>query len=181
MSSVEFEAPKAIKAIKFGIFPPAEIRKYSVVEITIPETYDEDGLPIPGGLMDNRLGVLEPGQVCGTCGNTASECPGHFGHIELAEPVIHVSFADDIKLLLTVTCRSCGRLLIPEAEIEAYKKELEENAPYKPGLAERIAKEIYAKARKAKMCPHCGAKKLEIEFTRPHCSTRSWRTGARSG
>jgi DNA-directed RNA polymerase subunit A' len=168
MSSVEFEAPKAIKAIKFGIFPPAEIRKYSVVEITIPETYDEDGLPIPGGLMDNRLGVLEPGQVCGTCGNTASECPGHFGHIELAEPVIHVSFADDIKLLLTVTCRSCGRLLIPEAEIEAYKKELEENAPYKPGLAERIAKEIYAKARKAKICPHCGAKKLEIEFTRPH-------------
>ena len=168
MSSMIFEAPKAIRAIKFGVFPPTEIRKYSVVEITIPETYDEDGLPIPGGLMDNRLGVLEPGQVCGTCGNPAPECPGHFGHIELTEPVIHVSFADDIKLLLSVTCRSCGRLLIPDAEIEAYKKELAEKAPYRPDLEERIAKEIYAKARKAKICPHCGAKKLEIEFTRPH-------------
>ncbi|MDP7982283.1 MAG: DNA-directed RNA polymerase subunit A' [Conexivisphaerales archaeon] len=168
MSSMMFEAPKVVRAIKFGVFLPTEIRKYSVVEITIPETYDEDGLPIPGGLMDNRLGVLEPGQVCGTCGNPAPECPGHFGHIELAEPVVHASFADDIKQLLTVTCRSCGRLLIPEAEIEAYRKELEENAPYKPDLGEKIAKEIYAKARKAKICPHCGAKKLEVEFTRPH-------------
>jgi DNA-directed RNA polymerase subunit A' len=162
------DVPRIVKAIKFGTLSPSEIRKYSVVEIVVPETYDEDGLPIPGGLMDNRLGVLEPGQACGTCGNTAAECPGHFGHIELAEPVIHVSFADVIKMLLVVTCRSCSRLLIPEAEIEAYKEELRSAPPHKPGLRERIAKEIYAKAKKTKICPHCGAKKLEVEFTRPH-------------
>lgn len=162
------DVPKKIDFIKFGVLSPSEIRKYSVVEITVPETYDEDGLPIPGGLMDNRLGVLEPGQICGTCGNTSAECPGHFGHIELAEPVIHVSFADTIKQLLTATCRACGRLLIPEAEIEAYREELENPPSYKPNIRERTAKEIFAKARKAKICPHCGAKKLEIEFTRPH-------------
>jgi DNA-directed RNA polymerase subunit A' len=25
-----------------------------------------------------------------------AKCPGHFGHIELAEPVLHIAFVDDI-------------------------------------------------------------------------------------
>ena len=62
------------------------------------------------GLMDNRLGTLEPGQKCGTCGNTSAKCPGHFGHIELAEPVLHIAFVDDIHKLLLITCRSCNRI-----------------------------------------------------------------------
>ena len=51
------------------------------------KTYDEDGMAVQGGLMDGCLGTLEPGQKCLTCGNTSARCPGHFGHIELAEPV----------------------------------------------------------------------------------------------
>ena len=89
---------------------PVELRKYSVAEITAPETYDEDGMPVQGGLMDNRLGTLEPGQKCATCGNTSARCPGHFGHIELAEPVLHIAFVDDIHKLLFITCRSCNRI-----------------------------------------------------------------------
>ena len=53
---------KEIGAIGFSILSPSEVRKYSVTEITAPETYDEDGMPVQGGLMDNRLGTLEPGQ-----------------------------------------------------------------------------------------------------------------------
>ena len=59
------ESVKAIDGIKFSVLSPSEIRKYSVTEITAPETYDEDGLPVQGGLMDGRLGTLEPGQKCG--------------------------------------------------------------------------------------------------------------------
>jgi len=51
------QAIKAIDAIRFSIWSPTEIRKYSVAEITAPETYDEDGMPVQGGLMDGRLGV----------------------------------------------------------------------------------------------------------------------------
>ena len=34
---------KSIEGITFAVWSPQEIRKYSVVEITQPETYDEDG------------------------------------------------------------------------------------------------------------------------------------------
>ena len=57
---------KEIGGIRFSILSPSEVRKYSVTEITAPETYDEDGMPVQGGLMDNRLGTLEPGQKCAT-------------------------------------------------------------------------------------------------------------------
>ena len=113
------QALKTIGGIKFALFSPNEIRKYSVAEITQPETYDEDGMPVQGGLMDNRLGTLEPGQKCGTCGNTAGRCPGHFGHVELAEPVLHIAFVDEINRLLQTTCRTCGRILLTQPELDA--------------------------------------------------------------
>ena len=99
---------KVIDAIKFGLLPPDEIRKLSVVETGTSDTYDEDGAPIAGGLMDQRLGTLEPRQRCRTCGNIAINCPGHFGHIELAVPVVHVEFAKPIYKVLSATCRGCG-------------------------------------------------------------------------
>ena len=78
------ESAKILGGIKFSVCSPTEVRKFSVAENTAPEKYDEDGMQVQGGLMDNRLGTLEPGQKCGTCGNTSARCPGHFGHIELA-------------------------------------------------------------------------------------------------
>ena len=39
--------------------------------------------------MDNRLRHLNQAKKCATCGNTSARCPGHFGHIELAEPVLY--------------------------------------------------------------------------------------------
>ena len=104
------ETIKVIDGIRFSVWSPTEIRKYSVAEITAPETYDEDGMAVQGGLMDGRLGTLEPGQKCVTCGNTAARCPGHFGHIELAEPVLHIAFIDNIYKLLLTTDRKSTRL-----------------------------------------------------------------------
>ncbi|WP_415281866.1 hypothetical protein [Candidatus Nitrososphaera sp. FF02] len=56
------ESAKILGGIKFSVWSPTEVRKFSVAEVTAPETYDEDGMPVQGGLMDNRLGTLEPGQ-----------------------------------------------------------------------------------------------------------------------
>ncbi len=163
----ESVALNRVDSIKFATLSPSEIRKYAAVEITVPETYDEDGMPVQGGLMDNRLGVLEPGQKCGTCGNPASSCPGHFGYIELAEPVIHIAFADDVHKLMISTCRKCGRLLLPDEEIEEYRKQISDSGG-NPITSQRVVKEIIAKAKKTKICPHCGTRKLDIEFTKPH-------------
>lgn len=161
------EIQKNIGGIKFSVFSPQLIRAYSVVEITAPETYDRDGLPVPGGLMDPRLGTLEPGQKCATCGNTSAKCPGHFGHIELAEPIIHVAFVDDIYAILQSTCRVCHKLILSDEAINEYKKILEDRKYVTPEVYENISREIKSKAKKVRQCPHCGSVKYEIQLVKP--------------
>ena len=158
---------KEIGGIGFSILSPSEVRKYSVTEITAPETYDEDGMPVQGGLMDNRLGTLEPGQKCATCGNTALRCPGHFGHIELAEPVLHIAFAEEVNKLLHSFCRVCGRFKMLTEEVEAFKAKIEEESKFNPKVKDKIAKLLFTKTKKIMLCPHCGTEQYKIEFLKP--------------
>ena len=161
------EAIKNLGAIKFSVWSPVEIRKFSVAEITAPETYDEDGMPVQGGLMDNRLGTLEPGQKCITCGNTSAKCPGHFGHIELAEPVLHIAFVDDIHKLLLTTCRSCNRIKLENEELASYKEIRSAKASYAVITLDNIKDDIIEKSKKIKICPHCQAEQYDLIFTKP--------------
>lgn len=158
---------KSIDGIRFSVWSPTEIRKYSVAEITAPETYDEEGVPVHGGLMDGHLGSLEPGQKCLTCGNTAARCPGHFGHIELAEPVMHIAFIDNIHKLLQSTCRSCSRLKVPQETLDEFLQIRNKRAAYAIVSQKRIPEQIIEKARKSKECPHCGKAQYELIFTKP--------------
>ena len=65
-------------------------KAYSVAKIEHPEVMDEGThKPKMGGLMDPRMGTIDRNFKCQTCGEGMSECPGHFGHIELARPVFH--------------------------------------------------------------------------------------------
>ena len=161
------ESIKNLGAIKFSVWSPVEIRKFSVAEITAPETYDEDGMPVQGGLMDNRLGTLEPGQKCITCGNTSAKCPGHFGHIELAEPVLHIAFVDDIHKLLLTTCRSCNRIKLENEELASYKEIRNAKASYAVITLDNIKDDIIEKSKKIKICPHCQAEQYDLIFTKP--------------
>jgi len=159
---------KIIGAIKFGLLSPDTIRKLSVTAIVIPETYDEEGMPIRGGLMDRRLGTVEPGVRCETCGNSPGSCPGHFGHIELARPVVHPEFAKNIHTLLRATCRSCGRLLLPEDEIEKARAKIKQYEKHWTTLKHRYVESIAKKAMKSTSCPHCGAPQFKIKFEKPY-------------
>ena len=161
------ETVKSIDAIRFSVWSPAETRKYSVAEITAPETYDEDGLPVQGGLMDGRLGTLEPGQKCLTCGNMMARCPGHFGHVELAEPVLHIAFIDNIHKLLLCTCSKCHRLLVEQDDLDELSRVRNREAAYTIVSQKRIPEQILEKAKKARECPHCGKEKYELVFTKP--------------
>jgi len=63
----------------------------SVAKIENPELWEEGThKPKLNGLMDPRLGTIDRNFKCQTCGEGMSECPGHFGHIELARPVFHI-------------------------------------------------------------------------------------------
>src|SRR5580658_7232791 len=109
---------EAINFIQFGILSPDEIKKLSAAKLTVPDTYNEDGYPIDGGLLDQRLGVIDPGLKCKTCGGRAKTCPGHFGHLELIRPVIHPEFAKTIYLLLQSSCFQCHRLLLTDVQVK---------------------------------------------------------------
>jgi DNA-directed RNA polymerase II subunit RPB1 len=41
-----------------------------------------------------------------------AECPGHFGHIELARPVFHAGFMIKVKKILECVCFNCGKLKV---------------------------------------------------------------------
>ena len=164
---MSIETVKSIQGIKFSVWSPNEIRKYSVAEITAPETYDEDGMAVQGGLMDGRLGTLEPGQKCLTCGNTSARCPGHFGHIELAEPILHIAFIDSIHKLLLATCRSCSRIRISDEDLQKFLEIKSRKAAYTVISQKRIPDEILDKAKKAKECAHCGKLQYDLIFTKP--------------
>ena len=151
-------SPKRIGQIEFGLLSPKEIREMSVRKIIWADTYDDDGFPYPQGLMDLNLGVIDPGLRCKTCDQKASECPGHFGHIELAKPVIHVGYTRLIRKLLRVTCRSCGRVLLSPEEIE--KVVGTEDDQTGDLLSEKDVK-------KERVCPHCGEQQLKINFEKP--------------
>ncbi len=165
--SVEEVYEKIIDEIRFGVVSPQEIRKLSVVEIQTADTYDEDGAVISSGLMDSRLGVLEPGQRCKTCGNTATRCPGHFGHIELAVPIVHVEFTKKIHDLLQVFCKNCGRILLSKATTIKLRKRLARLKKLLGSVPDRYYNVILEHAKKNKECPYCGAKQHKIEFVKP--------------
>ena len=100
-----------ILGIQFSIFSPDEIERRSVVEITSNATY-EGNEPKIGGLFDPRMGVLDNGKQCRSCGQTNNNCPGHFGHYKLARPVYYIQFLPMILNVLHCVCVSCSRLLV---------------------------------------------------------------------
>ncbi|KAG8834185.1 DNA-directed RNA polymerase II subunit rpb1 [Serendipita sp. 400] len=105
------EAPlRQIKEVQFGILSPDEIKAYSVAKIEFPEVLDEQQRQKDGGLADPRMGTIDRNFKCATCGEGMAECPGHFGHIELARPVFHIGFLSKVKKILESICVNCGKL-----------------------------------------------------------------------
>jgi len=134
-----------INAVEFGILSPSLIKGLATVRIVTSDLYDPDGYPVDGGVMDPRLGVIDPGLRCRTCGGTMGECAGHFGYLELARPVIHVLHTKTINQLLKATCKYCGRILNKKAtSLESAAK----NVP--------------------KKCPYCGKEHGKITFAKPY-------------
>ena len=139
-----------IKSIEFGIFSPKVIKEMSAVKIEQPELYDADGFPIETGLCDPRLGVVDPGLRCRTCGGIIGQCLGHFGHLELTKPVANPLYGKKIYHILLSICRKCSRPLEDDDTLKKMKNPLAE---------------LYK--LKKKSCPHCGEKQKELSFSKP--------------
>ena len=146
------EDVKQIDTIEFSIYSNKDIKKYSVVSddpfgINLAESY-ENYEPKKGGLVDLRLGTCDIYLHCTTCGENSLDCPGHFGHTELAEPVFHFGFLNHLKNILQCICLSCSKLLIDKSN--NYIKKLINKKP------EIRYKEIKLLTKNVNNCFYCG-------------------------
>jgi len=141
---------KQVSALKFNLFSPEMIKKVAVAKIITPELYDIDGFPVDGGLMDLRLGAIDPGVRCRTCGKRVKECPGHPGSIELARPVFHIKYMPLVETCLRSFCLKCGKLLLND----------EKQKDLTPGMRAK-------KAKDAKKCPHCNEILEKVKLEKP--------------
>lgn len=159
---------KKVKSIQFGMLSPKIIKKMASAKVVTPELYDKEGYPVDGGLMDIRLGVIDPGLTCKTCGSKLKECPGHFGYIELARPIIHLKYVPVVLTLLKCTCKECGRILIPQNKIDKTVEELDK-IEAEEGLIGRRKRinEIVTSLKTINKCPHCKARQQKISIEKP--------------
>ncbi|UCC91982.1 MAG: DNA-directed RNA polymerase subunit A', partial [Candidatus Aenigmatarchaeota archaeon] len=134
-----------INSLEFGILSPNTVKSLATVRIVTSDLYDADGYPVDGGVMDPRMGVVDPGLRCRTCGGTIGDCPGHFGYVELARPVIHVLYTKQVYQLLKSTCSKCSRII--------HKN---------PKSLDQVSR------NPAKRCPHCGRQGSKISFVKPY-------------
>jgi len=141
---------KKIEEIRFSLLNPEQIKKLSAAKIVTPELYNIDGYPVDGGLMDLRLGAIDPGVRCRTCGGRLKECLGHPGSIDLARPVMHLKYIPLIELGLRCFCQECRKLMVTEKDLEKYSP------------SQRAKK-----AKNAKKCPHCGTVQEKIKLDKP--------------
>ncbi|KAL6413671.1 DNA-directed RNA polymerase II subunit rpb1 [Ilyonectria robusta] len=110
---------KTVEEIQFGLMSPEEIKNMSVCHILYPETMEENKVkPRDGGLNDPLLGSIDRQFRCKTCNQAMGECPGHFGHIELAKPVYHPGFIKKVKKILEIVCHNCSKVLADKSDVE---------------------------------------------------------------
>lgn len=100
-----------IDSIGFGIYTAQELLAISVCKV---DSTKHSG---PGSVYDPRMGTTDQSKTCETCNETAITCPGHFGHIELNEPIIHPLFFPRVESFLRCFCVSCHRLLISKDQL----------------------------------------------------------------
>ncbi|KAJ3309606.1 DNA-directed RNA polymerase II subunit rpb1, partial [Blyttiomyces sp. JEL0837] len=95
----------------------------SVANIEFPETRENDRIK-PGGLLDSRMGTSDRYFKCEACSEDFYNCPGHFGHIELAKSVYHPSFIKKVKKVLECICIQCGQLRVNETNTRFKRAQL---------------------------------------------------------
>eukprot|EP00834_Sanchytrium_tribonematis_P003158 NODE_114_length_18474_cov_1.567510.p2 type:complete len:1022 gc:universal NODE_114_length_18474_cov_1.567510:587-3652(+) len=140
--------------VQFGVFSATETQKTSVQEITHPQTMDNNQYQVKG-LLDPYLGTIDKTAQCMTCQSTMTNCVGHFGHINLHQPVYHVGFLTHVKKVLECVCYYCSKLKCKEIlgvtdKIQSLPKTLKSN--------KHRFKKCHELLKSKTMCEHCERK-----------------------
>lgn len=105
---------RKVASIQFGILSEEEILGMSVCHVTNPRITQ----PPTDTVYDERMGPAQCRTICSTCNEDIRICPGHFGHIKLAVPIIHPMFTKFLVKILNCICIKCSKLKMSREEID---------------------------------------------------------------
>ncbi len=132
-----------VQHVEFGIMSPDIIRKMSVCNVYQPMMY-EKGLPRLNSVLDLRMGSTDRRFRCSTCKHSVGVCNGHFGHIELNQPMYSPVYLDIVLKTVRCVCFWCSRNL---STVERGGNGL---------LTSKRLSAISMRNRSVTKCPHCG-------------------------
>lgn len=132
--------------LAFYIMSSDEILLDSNVHVSNKEIMKADK-PAPEGLYDPHMGTTEFSWNCHTCGNNKTNCPGHFGSLDLKYPVKSPMFREELLKWLKVICYHCSELVtFNKSNLPATKK----------------LSELVKNVKGVDKCPNCGAEHLQV-------------------
>ena len=105
---------RQIKSLQFGPIGAEEIKDISVCKITKSNITN----PFFETVYDERMGPSDIKGICSTCLEKIRICPGHFGYMELAVPVINPQFTKTVVDILNCICLTCSKLRMSKEELE---------------------------------------------------------------
>ena len=155
-------------SVQFGVFSSTETQQASVQEITLPQTMDNQDYQVKG-LLDPFLGTIDKTSQCMTCQSTMTNCIGHFGHINLHQPVYHVGFITHVKKVLECVCYYCSRLKLKEVigvtnNIKSIPSKIKSN--------KHRFKKIHEVLKSKTLCEHCDRK--QPVYRRDGLNLQTW-------
>eukprot|EP00798_Chlamydomonas_sp_ICE-L_P025177 gene25177-10812_t len=98
---------QGVTSIRFSFYSDEEVRKLSVKRIITPVVFDNLKNALADGLYDSAMGPIDIRGSCSTCGLNHTNCPGHFGHIDLPLPVYNPLIFGVLYRLLRCCCQHC--------------------------------------------------------------------------
>ncbi|OQV22502.1 DNA-directed RNA polymerase III subunit RPC1 [Hypsibius exemplaris] len=151
------QPPAHLTQITFGPQSKAEILSQSAVEVFVNKLFENEPPyePTANGFMDPQMGVNLKNRKCSSCGKPNSDCPGHFGHLQLFYPVFHMGYMKSVFQIMQCVCQNCSRVVLSGPERFSYLARVAK--PMTLTVKKDLKKLILELCKKQKVCPYCKA------------------------
>lgn len=105
--------------IQYGLMTKEDMDSLSVMNITLADiqNFQNNKKSIDDKFENIELGINNHLEICPTCNQRSTECPGHFATIELPFYIVNPIFYNEVISVLNSICLSCSRLLLGNKKI----------------------------------------------------------------
>lgn len=143
-----------IDKIEFTLFGNDDIYENSVLDKNSTGLIAAEYNTEKGRLLDSRMGVTSNELNCGSCGLNTTYCPGHFGHLVLAEKMFNIPFFDIVVMILRCVCVKCSKLLLYKNENEIMEMLKTKKGKYRMAEIKKLIKSVKSCSKEHYGCGH---------------------------